>query len=723
MINNEKCGCDTNGQQKEIDSFKSNFSKFKDQKIVLYGIGRHTATLVPAIGEFHIVGLMDRDADNIGKHMYGIPIISAAEAEKKADIVIINAAETYWEIIYKRISGITIPVYYPNGENAAERVRDSSLYQQNPYWQHTLGELQQKITQYEVISFDIFDTLVMRKVFMPQDIFKLVEKRIRLQMGLEIDFYRVRLETDQLSGDRYMLLDDIYAEMNLKWNLQEDVLESIKQIEIETEVESCVPRQDIAGLFNEIAVEKETYLVSDMYLPSEVIVRILRKCGIYAPHDLWISGEKKKNKKSGELWACFSQNIVKGRTALHIGDNLSSDVKIPLKYGIDTYYVMNSTMMWEKSSLCEFVPEIQTLEQSIFAGLLGSKIFNSPFALSESKGIIRFSDFGVLGYCLWGGIIYSFLMWMVKEAKSRKINRLFFFARDGYLLIKDYDYLKTIQKNAMWPSAIYLATSRRMTLVSTFERDEDLEQVIGASYNGTFSQYMYDRFDISVAQEDRNAENIVCMPGDADRVREWILPYEKQIISQICWERDNYLAYVSQYNIGERDGVIDLWFNGRNQYFLSKVVGRCLTGFYFTANLAQENECCKDNVLVPCFQAADDIRAEQSNIMRRDIFVESFLTAPYGMIKYLDEKFSILCAPDGSNQKFFEERNIINQGVCDFMRDYVELMGEGAELEPKFVDRFFGEYVNEHMELSSELKDVFYYDNAFVHRGESKIFD
>ncbi len=152
--------CDTNAQQIEINSFKKNFKRFKDRRIVLYGIGRCTATLVPAIGEFCIVGLMDRDAGNIGKYMYGIPIISEAEAEKTADIVIINTAETYWEIIYKRISGISIPVYYPNGENAAERVREGVRYQQNPYWQQNLGQLRQKITQYEVISFDIFDTII-----------------------------------------------------------------------------------------------------------------------------------------------------------------------------------------------------------------------------------------------------------------------------------------------------------------------------------------------------------------------------------------------------------------------------------------------------------------------------------------------------------------------------------------------------------------------------------
>lgn len=260
-------------------------------------------------------------------------------------------------------------------------------------------------------------------------------------------------------------------------------------------------------------------------------------------------------------------------------------------------------------------------------------------------------------------------------------------------------------------------------MISSYSSETDLDEIIDASYHGTFSQYMYDRFDILVPESDQNADYAVSVPGDAEKLREWISPYREQIIFNLKHERDDYLLYVDQYNINQQDEVIDLWYNGKNQYYLSKIVGRCLTGFYFTANLAQENECCNNNILVPCFQTADDVRAEQSSIMRRDIFVESFLTAPYGMIKYLDEKFNYICAPDGSNQKTFDKRNIMNQGVCDFMRDYLELMGDNAELSPRFADRFFGEFVDGHLELNEQLRNVFYFDNAFVHRGESKIFD
>ena len=56
-----------NYQNTEEKTFRNNFGKFKDKKIVLYGIGRFTATLLPCVTDFKIIGLMDRDNANIGK--------------------------------------------------------------------------------------------------------------------------------------------------------------------------------------------------------------------------------------------------------------------------------------------------------------------------------------------------------------------------------------------------------------------------------------------------------------------------------------------------------------------------------------------------------------------------------------------------------------------------------------------------------------------------------
>ena len=116
--------------QFEIDSFIQRFGGYQDSCIVLYGIGRYTATLLEGLEGFHIVGLMDKDPANIGKEMFGIPVIDKVSAEKIADMVIINTAETFWNVIYGRIQDIKIPVYYINGKKAEKR---KHCQQKNPF--------------------------------------------------------------------------------------------------------------------------------------------------------------------------------------------------------------------------------------------------------------------------------------------------------------------------------------------------------------------------------------------------------------------------------------------------------------------------------------------------------------------------------------------------------------------------------------------------------------
>lgn len=711
-----------NDYQKEIDEFRNNFSQYKNKRIVLYGIGRYTATLVPVLKEFNFIGLMDRDLENIGKNMYGLPIISKEEAEKKADLIIINAAETYWKIIYKRICELSVPIYYLNGKLASNEEQDRE-YENNSYWNQSYQQLCDKVDSYEIVSFDIFDTLIMRKVYMPQDIFKIVEWRIRKELGLEIEFSRERIAAGVGSNDRYFMLDDIYMVMNQVLKLSDEILYKIKRIELQVERECCIPRKDMVEFYNELVLEKDVYLISDMYLPSQAITEILEQCGVRNVPHIWISGEKKANKKDGTLWEIYAKKIVKGRKALHIGDNIISDVKHPQKYGIETYYVMDSAKMWENSSVGGYASQIQTIEESIFAGLISAKIFNSPFSLHENRGKVVFESFVELGYCIFGGIIYSFLAWMLMEAKKRDIKRFIFFARDGYFIQRDYEYLRKLVDDEI-PISQYLAISRRLILISSFEKNEDLEDIIKFPYNGSFREYMQDRFNTSVPLEDVHSELNVNLPKDSEMIKKWIAPYQNLLLDRIKEEKENYISYLEKINISEDDGMIDLWFYGNNQYYLSKLVNKRLTGFYFAVNKSKNNKCTINNNLIPCFQQNDDVYASNSEIKKGGLWIESFLTAPYGMIKSIGEQGEFICAPNGGNQKFFDKREEINDGVCEFVRDFLILTQNSVlRINEKSIDLFFGEFMKGHVDLSQELKKIFYYDNAIVQRRESKVFE
>lgn len=710
-----------NNYQMEAEKFRKRFTKYQKKRIVLYGIGRYTATLIPYIPDFHVIGLMDRDKGQIGKIIYGFPVLSKEEVEREADLIIINTAETYWKVIYKRIRDLKIPIFYLDGSLATDEDEQRS-YQSHSYWNKNYRQLEKKCEEYDVISFDIFDTLIMRKVYMPQDVFKLAERRIKTQLGLEIPFFQERLKAGLKSKENDMALDGIYETMNRKLQLSSEDLEEVKDIEIDIEKQLCMPRQDMVELYNKLSAQKTVYLVSDMYLSSDIMEVLLKKCGIRQIQNLWISGEKKADKKSGRLWKILEQE-TKGRKILHIGDNYQSDVKMPQKYGIDTYYVMGSTDMWQYSSVGGFVPNIQTLEQSVFAGLVGGRIFNSPFALKESNGLVQLNNFADLGYCLWGGVIYAFLIWLVQQAEIRGVHRFVFFARDGYFLEKDYHYLQTLWKRKKMPDTCYLAISRKLILTASYKNKEDLEKIINFPYRGSFREYLEDRFDIYLTEDEKDANKQVYIPQNIGEVKKWLKPYEQKIIEQIHLEKNNYLTYLAEKNISSLDGFVDLWFYGNNQYYLSRLLNTGLTGFYFAVNKSENNECARHNQLIPCFQDESDTYAESCNLKKEMLWAEGFLTAPYGMIKAVDEKGKFICAKDGGNQLAFHTREQMNDGVCELIKDYSEILGCGSGLDAKYVDLFFGEYVKENICLAQDIKESFYFDNKIMHRWESKIFE
>lgn len=73
---------------------------------------------------------------------------------------------------------------------------------------------------------------------------------------------------------------------------------------------------------------KKILLLSDMYLTSDIIAKMLEKCGYSGWDEIWISCEKGKRKDNDEMWKLFAEKYGT-RPAIHIGDNAQSDVQAP----------------------------------------------------------------------------------------------------------------------------------------------------------------------------------------------------------------------------------------------------------------------------------------------------------------------------------------------------------------------------------------------------------
>lgn len=387
----------------EIETFRHIFSHMKNKRIVIYGMGRRSATLLPGITDFNIVGLLDRTESNLGKELCGVDVISIEHIEEKADIIIINSDPSNYDIIYKRIADIVkIPVYYADGRLACLSDKDTS-YEQNKYWNSSYKELKDKVDKADIVSFDIFDTLIMRKIFSPEDVFRLLGEKVRAELNIDCGIDSIRSQAAAQCGP-HATISEIYQQIKKTTNLTDKNIMDIMQLEKDTDIDLCIARRDMVDLYEYcISVGKEVYLISDMYYTLSDIKRILDKCGVTQPDDehIWISCEKKSDKISGSIWKHYSEIVCeanKDASCLHIGDNKIGDVQNPAKYGIDSYYIMSAKDMLTNSSISELASYVNTVSDSISLGLVTSKLFNSPFALCVVQVvkyllmIVRFMD-------------------------------------------------------------------------------------------------------------------------------------------------------------------------------------------------------------------------------------------------------------------------------------------------------------------------------------------
>lgn len=522
----------------EIENFRHNFSGIKNKRIAIYGMGRRSATLLPGITDFNIAGILDRDESNVGKELCGIKVISIKNVEAAVDVIIINSDPSNYEIIYKRIAkNITVPVYYADGRLACLSDEDTS-YERNGYWKSSYKELKDKIDRADAVSFDIFDTLIMRKIFSPEDVFRLLGEKVRAELKLDCEIAGIRAQAAAKCGSN-ATINEIYKQIK-KTNLTDTNIADIMQLEKDIDIDLCIARRDIADLYEYcLACGKKVYLISDMYYKLQDIKHLLDKCGVTIPDDehIWISCEKKCDKVSGSIWKEYSELVGKDIKCLHIGDNKTGDVENPAKYGIDSYYIMSAKDMLMNSSMAELASHVNTVSDSICLGLVISKLFNSPFALCSTNGKVSYDDSEIYGYCVYGPLLEKFLIWLYYNSRKDGIDKLLFFARDGYFLEKDYKIVSQLLDDGYKQDWCYLPISRRLIYMATMKSEDDLKRVVAFPYVGTFADYMKSRFEITVtdATLEYNDRQINAV-GDSQNILKWIQPYKDKIMEQLIWD-------------------------------------------------------------------------------------------------------------------------------------------------------------------------------------------
>ncbi len=696
----------------EIEQFHISFDRFRDKRIVLYGIGRFTAALLDNIDGFNFVGLMDRSPENIGKTKYGLPVISLSEAEEKADMIVINTASVYWRLIYHRIKGSKLPIYFLDGtlacddEDNLDAVKSLSI---------SIDDAKDAIRNHDIVSFDFFDTVMLRRALSIDDVFQIVaEKCGSLLNG--IDFMEMRSRASANLKNDFPLIKSIYDEIGRMSSLSQNTLQQIMKTEIGVENALLTPRHDVVRLLK-YAIEngKKVFIISDMYLSSEFIREKIEELGVDAAQiDIIVSCEVKCEKSNGSLWERFRDGH-KDEKIIHFGDNIKSDVEMPRNYGIDTFHIPNIRTMMDACGFADIGARACSLYASVMIGHVMNVLFNSPFALSDrSKPIIK-NEHG-MGYALLGAVLVTYLLFLWKKKNEDNVSHMFFFSRDGYFLQKDFEILEKVIDPHHASDTSYLCVSRYVSMMAAADATGDFTDMIEHPYGGSPENYLRKRFLI-----DKNCD-VADTSSNAYKYKAF-RENEKQIRAQAHRLATDYYEYINNQHIGESDALVDLSFYGTNQHYLQQTAHKKVPCYYMIANMGEANPYTTTQKMVPCFYNETAPASKNLNTFKYSLAIESLLTAPHGMILAVHPDGTMECDKPMQNQLHFKEKEIVNKGVVDLMKDLICVIDADIDDDDiDFVDKLYGTMMSGKVEFSAEATRSFFYDNGLVHDADNPVF-
>lgn len=337
-------------------------------------------------------------------------------------------------------------IYYSDNSHNAINVASKDLL----LFSNELEELKVKMVfgNYKYISFDIFDTLVLRPFYEPSDLFGLLDNKYFELTNSRTSFKKMRissefakrtliLKTDKIKED--VSIDEIYEQIGLTYKINKSILEELKEYEKALEIEFCVPRNTTKEIFEMLLhINKEIILISDMYLDEKTILGILKKNGYENFKKLYLSSIHNKTKSSSELFSVVAKDLgCETSEILHIGDNYNADVISATKAGVEGVYYPKALDIFENridkiktNGLSTFI--ISGLQDSevlkVTKSLVANKYFDNPFVKYKDSTNFNMDIFN-FGYYVLGtyllGILEDF-----KQFESCKIG-----------IIKDYNFL------------------------------------------------------------------------------------------------------------------------------------------------------------------------------------------------------------------------------------------------------------------------------------------
>jgi len=283
----------------------------------------------------------------------------------------------------------------------------------------------EKLPEFDVVSFDVFDTLLLRPFDSPKDLFHIVGQKLEY-----LDFADIRVRSEyearKLDKSGEINIYDIYGHMEKYCGIDS---ETGVKTEFETEFDLLYANPFIKKVYDIlIKKNKKIIAVTDMYLPCAMIKKILDNCGYNGISEIFVSCEYKKSKFSGALFEAVKQKTGPDLKYIHIGDNPLSDYERAKKHGFSAVRYKNVNQKGAKH---------RAYDMSAIVGAAWRGVVNAHF----HAGLNKFSMAYEYGFMCGGLFVLGYCGYIYKYVQARGIEKILFLSRDGEILKKVYDGL------------------------------------------------------------------------------------------------------------------------------------------------------------------------------------------------------------------------------------------------------------------------------------------
>lgn len=515
-------------------------------------------------------------------------------------------------------------------------------------------------------SFDVFDTLITRTTGTPQGVFSLMQKELSdneeyrdIPEYVRENFCEMRIGAEKMARYHYVRngiedikFEEIYEALATVGGVTPLDVKRLMLLEMKIEMENIVPiEENIQKLVGLINKGEHVVLISDMYFDGSFIKALLLSvCSVFERIKIYVSSEYRKCKSSKSLYKLVQKEEASDYNAwIHIGDNNNADILAPRELGI-TAIEYSKLKLWdiEKDSLV--TNDVRS--QLMIGGGKNNRLKYKNMAMQ-------------IGCTVATPILYPYVNWIIKNCINNKFDRLYFIARDGYVLKKIADVI--IRKLNLHIKTFYIYGSRRAWRMPAYDGSKEaLRQVIAISDPSRIKS-MSDLADVLQVNE----EEIL------NYVKEFTLIKDEISYNLLCQivnflvENDEFRSFLVEKNLHKRQLTINYFrqevdFRDDNFAFVelrgSGYTTRCMSElikelyhepinifYYNLVSLGMIGNCNCYNYIVDHFSDG--------------IILELLCRAPHGQTNAYETKDNMILPVLGSR----EGEKLISYGYLDYV--------------------------------------------------------